>query len=105
MDQFIDVSGASGAIYRFHRVSDAARLPATAGNFIFLGSGPDGDTLIGCGTAHSLALARAAWTSAIEQHQATAIFVRLNVSRSTRAAEHDDIVEQHQPILVIADPG
>lgn len=105
VDQFIDVSGASGATYRFQRVSDPARLPATAGNFIFIRSGPDGDTLVCCGTAHSLALAKSSWKAAVAAHQATDIFVRLNVSRATRASEHEDIVERQNPIIAVVDPG
>ena len=103
MRQFIDFEGASGSVYRFQPVSGPARLPATAGNFIFLRAGPEEDTVVCCGTAPSLVLAEAAWKSAVEQHQATVIFVRLNVSRLVRASEHDDIVAKQQPIMVVAE--
>ncbi len=105
MKPFIDIAGASGSAYRFQRVSGPARLPATAGNFVFVRSNGEGDDVICCGMTRSLVLAGAAWTSAVEQHQATSIFVRLNVSRSVRAAEHDDIVARQKPILAINDLG
>jgi len=103
--QFIDIVGASGSIYRFHRVGGPVRLPATAGNFIFMRSCPNGDDVICCGMARSLVLAGSAWKSAVEQHQATSIFMRLNVSRLIRAAEHDDIIARQKPILTINDLG
>ncbi len=105
VEQFIDIAGASGSVYRFHRVSSSAQLPVTAGNFLFMRPGPDGDALICCGMTRSLALARAAWNTAVEQHQATSIFVRLNVSRLIRVAEHDDIVAKQRPILAFTDQG
>lgn len=55
--------------------------------------------------ARSLMLADAAWKSAVEQHQATSIFIRLNISRLIRTAEHDDLVAKQKPILVVTDPG
>ncbi|HEY2661083.1 MAG TPA: hypothetical protein VGI79_15285 [Caulobacteraceae bacterium] len=105
MKPFIDIPGASGSVYRFQRIGGPARLPATAGNFIFMRSGPDGDEVVCCGMARSLMLADAAWKSAVEQHQATSIFIRLNISRLIRTAEHDDLVAKQKPILVVTDPG
>ena len=36
----IDLAGASGALYRFERIDDLERLPAIAGNFVYVrGSG------------------------------------------------------------------
>ncbi len=67
--------------------------------------GPDGAEVICCGMTRSLALAHAAWKSAVEQHQATSIYVRLNVSRLIRVAEHDDIIARQKPIMGITDPG
>lgn len=105
MKPFIDIAGASGTLYRFQRIDGPERLPSTAGNFVFLRSDPQGDTIVCCGTARSLVLAAPAWKSAVEQHQASDIFVRLNVSRTVRTAEHEDIVERQTPILAILDPG
>ncbi len=105
MKPFIDIAGASGSIYRFQRIDGPTLLPATAGNFVFVRSGSDGDQVICCGTARSLVLAEAAWKAAVEQHQAREIFVRLNVSHSARDAEHDDIVVRQKPIMAITVAG
>ena len=100
---FIDIVGASGASYRFLRLDGPSRLPATAGNFIFTRPGPGGDEVVCCGVASTLAYAADAWLNAAAEHQAATIYIRLNVSRTIRTAEHEDIVAKHAPILAIAD--
>ena len=105
MKQFIDIVGASGSVYRFRRVGDPAQLPAKAGNFLFSRPGGPREEVVCCGTALNLARAETLWKAAVEQHQAAAIFVRLNVSRTSRASEHDDIVERQKPAMVVADVG
>ena len=102
MQSFIDLEGASGATYRFHRVDDLANLPAIAGNFAYVqGDGPT-PVLVCCGTDETLLKAAARWPSAQQTHRATAIYIRRNVSWKVRAFEHDDIVKQHRPPLVVA---
>lgn len=102
MQHFIDLEGASGATYRFHRVDDLSSLPAIAGNFAYVqGDGPK-PVVVCCGTDETLLNAGARWPAAQQAHQATAIYVRRNVSWKVRAHEHDDIVKKHQPPLVVA---
>jgi hypothetical protein len=100
---FIDVEGASGSVYRFRWIDDPLRLPAMSGNFLFLRSTGEGAEVVCCGTASSLFRAGAIWPPAVESHQTQALFVRLNVSRTVRASEHDDIVEGQKPTLVVTD--
>lgn len=102
MQSFIDLEGASGAIYRFHRVDDLANLPAIAGNFAYVhGDGPR-PVVVCCGTDETLLRAAARWPTAQQAHRATAIYVRRNVSWKVRAHEHQDIVKKHRPALVVA---
>lgn len=102
MQHFIDLEGASGATYRFHRVDDLSSLPAIAGNFAYVkGDGPK-PVVVCCGTDETLLNAGARWPAAQQAHQATALYVRRNVSWKVRAHEHDDIVKKHQPPLVVA---
>lgn len=102
MQSFIDLEGASGATYRFHRVVDLANLPAIAGNFAYVqGNGPN-PVVVCCGTDETLLKAAARWSAAQQVHRATAIYVRRNVSWRTRAHEHADIVAKHRPPLVVA---
>lgn len=102
MQSFIDLEGASGAIYRFHRVEDLTNLPAIAGNFAYVqGNGPQ-PVVICCGTDETLLKAAARWPTAQQTHRATAIYVRRNISWKVRAHEHQDIVTKHRPALVVA---
>jgi hypothetical protein len=103
VNEFWDIAGASGALYRFRRVADPGQLPAMAGNFIFLRPGDGGERLVCCGSVPSLIRAGAPWRLAVEQHQTEAIFVRLNVSRAIRLGEHQDIVERQNPTMVVAE--
>lgn len=105
MRDFIDIAGASGTKYRFHRIDGPARLPAVAGNFIFMRAGAGGDEVIACGAVNSLVRAAPTWSIAAAKHGADTIYVRLNVSRGTRNAEHEDIIAVRAPVLSIVDEG
>ena len=98
---FIDIEGASGCVYRFRRINDPVGLPAMSGNFLFLKTASDGTAVVCAGTAGSLIRAGEVWKPVVEAHDAKAIFVRLNVSRSVRASEHDDIVEAQHPTIIV----
>jgi hypothetical protein len=99
---FLDLTGASGSVYRFRRCGDLNELPATAGNFVYLRADPAGDEIVCCGTARSLVRASSAWKAA-ERRKATDLYLRLNVSRAVREGEHEDIVAATQPPLVLTE--
>ena len=103
MQSFIDLEGASGATYRFHRVDDLSNLPAIAGNFAYVQDDGPKPVVVGCGTEDTLRKAAARWPTAQQAHRATAVYVRKNVSWKIRAHEHDDLVKKHQPPLVVAE--
>jgi hypothetical protein len=99
MSDFVDLPGASGAVYRFHRVQDLDTLPAIAGNYVYVRGSGRGLTVICAGTGDSLAKARARWPDAVAEHGAEALFIRRNVSRRSRAHEHRDIIERAGPLI------
>jgi hypothetical protein len=102
MQNFIDLVGVSGTTYRFQRVDDPSKLPAIAGNFVYvLGDGPE-LTVVCCGADETLLRAANWWPAAQQSHGATAIYVRKNVSRKVRGTEHEDIVERYRPPIVAA---
>jgi hypothetical protein len=102
MQNFVDLAGASGATYRFHRVGDLSQLPAIAGNFVYVRGLPEDMNVICCGTDETLLNADRQWPSAVQEHQAEALFVRLNVSWKVRSHEHDDIVGRYAPKMIVA---
>lgn len=99
MRDVIDMTGASGAVYRFrlHRTPDA--LPATAGNFVYVRGDRDGYALVCCGETHSLINAYRLWDQARSGHQATHVYLRLNVAQVRRHEECADILAEHQPLM------
>ncbi|MDP3747549.1 MAG: hypothetical protein Q8Q88_10950 [Phenylobacterium sp.] len=93
----LDIAGASGASYRFRRHQESQELPATAGNVIYVRRDESSWALVCCAEIDSLREAFRGWKEAQVVHQATDVFIRLNVSRAKRREECLDIVEKHQP--------
>ena len=101
MNPFIDIAGAAGAIYRFRLVDDPTLMPSEAGNFMIVRGVGDDRRIVCCGTALSLVGAAPTWEARPMKHASDGLYVRLNVSRSARRAEHDDIVGLCQPELIL----
>jgi hypothetical protein len=101
---FLDVTGASGTTYRF-REARLDRLPASAGNLLAVTGAPPRLTYVVCAAARSLAAAAAPVREAIGGARDVRAYVRLNVSRATREAEHADIVAAHPPDHDLPDLG
>ncbi len=98
----IDLAGASGALYRFERIDDLERLPAIAGNFVYVrGSGRD-ITVICAGADETLRRAGAQLSEAKRRYDAESVSIRRNVSRRTREQEHADIIGAYSPVMVLA---
>lgn len=102
MSDFVEVSGASGALYRF-RLATPAELPPTAGN-VLVAIGQTGSLkVLFCGVARSLSLAAAAVADVLSAHRNARLYVRLNVARVTRDAEHQDIAAAIAPAAIISE--
>jgi len=93
---FIDVAGASGASYRFRRV-DPDALPPMGGNVVVVESTASPQRYLLCGAARSLYRAASRVDAALKASTASRLYIRLNVARTTREAEHADIVAAVQP--------
>ena len=102
MEAHLDLTGASGASYRFRFINGLEALPALSGNFVFVRDNGDGLAVICCGTEDSLRHAATYWPAALQAHHVEAVFVRLNVSWKVRSFEHEDIVKLHQPKMITA---
>lgn len=93
---FLDVPGASGIRYRFRRAEMDA-LPPTAGNAIVVVGAPAPQRYLLCGAARSLNRAVPALEPVLRENRHARLFIRLNVARTTREAEHADIVAAVSP--------
>lgn len=101
---FLDVTGASGTTYRF-REARLDRLPASAGNLLAVTGAPPRLGFVVCAAARSLAAAAAPLREALDGVRGVRAYVRLNVARATREAEHADIVAAHPPAHDLPDVG
>ncbi|WP_293458658.1 hypothetical protein [Phenylobacterium sp.] len=91
MPDFIDLAGASGAAYRFRRLAPES-LPATAGNLVVAAGRTGRRQVVLCAALPSLSQAAAAAARALKGHPAAGLYVRLNVARAVRDAEHADLL-------------
>lgn len=96
MTNFVDLQGASGARYRFHRAT-VAELPAMSGNVVVASGAAARVKVRFCGTARSLAQAASAIGQRLSAHRGANLYIRLNVSRATREAEHADLIAGVSP--------
>ena len=96
MKLYIELKGASGAVYRYKLAEDADPRTTIAGNFVYLdGKG----VVLFAGEANNLIGATARWSEAVTRHGATHLYTRLNVSGASRAEEHADIVSAIDPVM------
>jgi hypothetical protein len=99
MNDFIDLQGASGASYRFRLWAEGASHLPIAGNYVFVRQAGDAVKVVLAGLTNDLSTCRKEFRKAVSR-KATHVYTRLNVSRATRHAEHDDLVAGCQPALV-----
>lgn len=104
MSDFIDLPGASGTLYRFRRVR-LADLPATAGNLVVAIQGEGQLRVLFCGAARSLSHGAAVAAKALQLAADARVYIRLNVARPAREAEHSDIVAGVSPEAQATDLG
>jgi len=99
----LDLTGASGATYRFRLVDDPAQLPSTAGNFIYVRWRGTAPQIMCCCAVNSLTQASQDWDFAVRSHGAQGLYIRLNVARATRGEEHRDLVARLRPPMPVRD--
>lgn len=97
MNAFIDLLGASGASYRFRAWPEAGQAPI-AGNFAVVVKVGRAIEVLMLGVTYDLSRASAQAASA--GLIGKPLFVRLNIARTTRRHEHDDLVAGYAPPLV-----
>lgn len=102
MNELLDLPGLSGETYRFRLVTDPALLPAGSGNFAFVRWRGPTPQVVCCGAVNTLTSAVRDWDAAVRAYGAQGLYIRLNVARATRDAEHDDLMQKHRPVMVIA---
>jgi hypothetical protein len=99
MNDFLDLQGASGASYRFRIWPHGEAHVPTAGNYVFVSGTQADPVVVLAGVSEDLSAVRDGFGKATTRG-ATHVFTRLNVARSVRLAEHEDIVASYRPPMV-----
>ena len=100
MRNLIDVTGASGSVYRFHRLRDGRPLSAMGGNYVYSRENGDGYEVVYVGQGENLLKdAHGRWDEAVKTQAAAHLYTRLNISERVRQHEHADILAAGQPAM------
>lgn len=86
---FIDVTGASGAAYRFRRWPGPGSHPPIAGNYVLVAE--RGRKVLAVGMLEDLSCA----ARQVVVPKGAVLLTRLNIARQTREAEHLDLAAGH----------
>ena len=103
VQDLLDLTGASGATYRFRLVEDPGQLPSAAGNFAYVRWRGTAAQVMCCSAVNSLVEASDAWDFAVRSHGVEGLYIRLNVARATRGEEHRDLVARLRPPMPARD--
>lgn len=100
MNDHIDLRGGSGKLYRYRLTSQSRPNSAMSGTYVYVRDEGEGSELLFIGDADNLMIdARSRWDEAVNKHKATHLYIRLNISASTRKAEIEDILEDQKPVM------
>jgi hypothetical protein len=95
----VEITGASGERYAFTRLEADSPLRAVGVTYVIAEPSKGGWQVLEAGETNDLAAGawRASLDAALAEHPKAECLIRLNVSRSIRVAEVDDIVQKHAP--------
>jgi hypothetical protein len=101
MQRRLEFRGKTGALYAYRPLEGEPLLRAAAANFVIASPAEQGWRVWFAGETDNLA--RGAWRAPLEKAQkkdaAAICVVRLNVTRSQRTAELQDLLDEHAPPL------
>jgi hypothetical protein len=93
-----DITGQSGAQYRYKALEELKPVSPGGANYLFVSWSGDTAKIIHAGETDSLHRAVFdTWDEARVDHGATEIIARLNITGAVRRAEQADIVARHRP--------
>ncbi|MDP1631886.1 MAG: hypothetical protein Q8L66_10750 [Caulobacter sp.] len=98
MTRQLDFAGKSGTLYRYKALEEMLPAPPGGANFLYIAWVKDAPKIVYAGETDSLHRSvYEAWSEAQDDHGATEIFARLNITGVVRRAEQADIVGKHKP--------
>lgn len=97
MARTFDFTGKSGQRYRY-TLLDGQTIWPSGGNYLYVKQAKTGPKVLFAGETESLFRGyRSRWDEAHDQHGATDIYLRLNITGAVRRAEMEDIIAEHRP--------
>jgi hypothetical protein len=97
MREFVDLRGASGTFYRFRLWPEGGAHPPIAGNYVVVRDDAAGLKVLLAGVTGDLSQAAAESRKALAKDASARLYTRLNVARSVRTSEHEDVVAAYHP--------
>ena len=93
MKPFFDLTGASGAAYRFRKAT--GELSPIGGNFAYVREAEGSLTVVCCGKSRSIGwvVTKRAWFSDDHAQPDDLLYIRLNAGAAIRDREHEDLLE------------
>ncbi|PVM84116.1 hypothetical protein DDF62_24280 [Caulobacter radicis] len=95
MKPYIDLKGASGAVYRYKLAEDRDPRTTIAGNYLYVNA--EG-VVVFAGEANNLHDSTRGFSEAADKHGAEHLYIRLNVSGAARADELADLLAELSPV-------
>lgn len=95
MKPFLDLTGASGAAYRFRLLPAGEKHVPIAGNYALVRPRADGVRVVAVAATDDLS--RAAEELSPQMRRGASIYTRLNVARAIRETEHADLAARYAP--------
>ncbi|WP_372781927.1 hypothetical protein [Phenylobacterium sp.] len=99
MKAFVDLQGASGAVYRFRLAPGGVVSTPIAGNYAYVREAADGVAILSVAATNDLSSAMTDWKRAVAKYGEMHLYTRLNVSAAVREAEQRDIAAHYKPRL------
>lgn len=99
MTRQIELTGASGARYRYTSIEEERFLPPAGANYVIARLTSGEPVVVYAGETGNLASQdwRPTLEKAREQYKDAKVLTRLNVTRAVREAERVDLIEQYHP--------
>ena len=95
MKDSLDLAGASGAVYRFRRLAPGEPHPRMAGNYAVVKPRAKGFTVRLVGATNDLSQIHSDCPADVLK--GAQLYIRLNVPRGAREAEHQDLSANYGP--------
>jgi hypothetical protein len=106
MPRDLDFTGLSGTLYRYQLHEDDRPPSPAGGNYLYVKTEKGKPVVLYAGETESLYRGwNDRWSEARQEHGASQVYMRLNITGHVRRAERDDLAGHYQPVMNKAVPA